>query len=169
MGPAKHAPASEKFVGNLPPQPMLGGANLSRNDGLPGQQGRFDLIQELQLLRGKHILIIEDEHLVANQMRRELEKHGVSIVGPMRSIAKALDLVDAERVDAAILDIDLDGEVVYPLADMLCEREISFVFATGCSAAASAPERYPGFILCERPTELAAIAVALFAPKKSLH
>jgi CO dehydrogenase/acetyl-CoA synthase alpha subunit len=126
------------------------------------------LIQELNLLRGKQILIIEDEHLVETDMLLALEQHGAKIVGPIRSIATALDCVDEKNLDAVILDIDIDGEAVYPLTEMLCEREITFIFATGCSASAI-PEKYPGFVLCEKPTELAAIAVALFAPRKSLH
>jgi hypothetical protein len=123
------------------------------------------LTQELQLLRGKRILIIEDNRLVEGKTRRELEKLGVDIVGPTRSVGKAIDIVDGEEIDAAILDIDLNGDVVYPLADMLCKRGISFVFATG-RPVSLIPRKYRGFVLCDKPTELAMIATALFAPEK---
>ena len=86
----------------------------------------------------------------------------------MPSVDLALDLLESRKIDAAILDIDLAGETVYPLADMLSERKIPFVFATGYDASLM-PEKYRGFILCEKPTELAVIAVTLFAPQRLSH
>lgn len=123
---------------------------------------------DLELWRGKTILIVEDDYLIADQTRRELEKHGATIVGPVPSVEEALDLLDAHAVDAAILDINLDREMVYPLADALIDRQTPFVFATG-SETSSMPEKYKGFILCEKPTELSVIAVALFAPERLSH
>lgn len=131
-------------------------------------QGHLALKPDLDLLRGKRILIVEDEFLVADRTRRELEKNGAHIVGPVPSVELALDLLDEAAIDAAILDINLDGEKVYPLADILVEREIPFVFATGYETS-TMPEKYRGFILCEKPTELAVIAVALFAPDRFCH
>jgi CheY-like chemotaxis protein len=125
-------------------------------------------MQDLELLRDKHILIVEDDYLVADQTRRELENCGAVIIGPVPSVDLALDLLESRKIDAAILDIDLAGETVYPLADMLSERKIPFVFATGYDASLM-PEKYRGFILCEKPTELAVIAVTLFAPQRLSH
>lgn len=126
------------------------------------------LTQDLELLRGKQILIVEDDYLIADQTRRELERCGAVILGPVPSVDRALELVDDHAPDAAILDINLDGEKVYPLADVLSGRKIPFVFATGYDTS-TMPERYRGFILCEKPTELAVIAVALFAPERLSH
>lgn len=125
-------------------------------------------MQDLELLRDKHILIVEDDYLVADQTRRELENCGAVIIGPVPSVDLALDLLESRKIDAAILDIDLAGETVYPLADMLSERKIPFVFATGYDASLM-PEKYRGFILCEKPAELAVIAVTLFAPQRLSH
>ena len=125
-------------------------------------------MQDLELLRDKHILIVEDDYLVADQTRRELENCGAVIIGPVPSVDLALDLLESRKIDAAILDINLAGETVYPLADMLSERKIPFVFATGYDASLM-PEKYRGFILCEKPTELAVIAVTLFAPQRLSH
>ena len=126
------------------------------------------MADDVDLYRGKHILIVEDDYLIADQTRRELERLGALIVGPVPSVQRALELVDRGPVDAAILDINLDGEKVYPLADILAEREIPFVFATGYETSAM-PRKYKGFVLCEKPTELAVIAVALFAPHRLSH
>jgi CheY-like chemotaxis protein len=98
----------------------------------------------------------------------ELEKLGAAIVGPVPSVEQALELLEERSIDAAILDINLDGEKVYPLADVLSERQIPFVFATGFDTS-SMPEKYRGFILCEKPAELAVIAIALFAPERLSH
>ena len=122
----------------------------------------------LKLLQGKRILIVEDDYFVAEQTRRELEKLGAQIVGPVPSVGRALELLAIDTVDAAILDIHLDGEVVFPLADVLTERGVPFVFATG-DAAPSLPEKYRGYVLREKPAELAVIAIALFAPERLSH
>lgn len=123
---------------------------------------------DLDLLRGKHILIVEDDYFLAEQTRRELAKYETFIVGPVASVDLALDLLKTRKVDAAILDINLDGETVYPLADVLSKLGIRFVFATGYDTSAM-PEKYRGFVLCEKPTELGYIAVALFAPERLNH
>ena len=122
----------------------------------------------LELLQGKRILIVEDDYFVAEQTRRELEKLGAQIVGPVPSVGRALERLAIDIVDAAILDIHLDGEVVFPLADVLTERRVPFVFATG-DTASSLPEKYRGYVLCEKPAELAVIAIALFAPERLSH
>jgi hypothetical protein len=56
-------------------------------------QGHLALKPDLELLHGKRILIVEDEFLVADKTRRELEKHGVIILGPVPSVDLALDLL----------------------------------------------------------------------------
>jgi CheY-like chemotaxis protein len=131
-------------------------------------QGRSVLNPDLTLLRGKHILIVGDGSLAAENTQREIEKHGAHIMGPVRSVDLAMDLLHGTVFDAAILDLNLEGEEIYPLADALSERQIPFVFATGDERAAMA-RKYRGFILCDKPTALAAIAVALFAPDRFQH
>lgn len=126
------------------------------------------MADDLDLYRSKHILIVENDYLIADQTRSELERLDALIVGPVPSVELALELVDADKVDAAILDINLDGEKVYPLADILAERDIPFVFATGYETSPM-PTKYRGYVLCEKPTELAVIAVALFASHRLNH
>lgn len=123
------------------------------------------MTRHLDLLRSKHILIVEDSEFVTGPTRRALEAGGAFIIGPVLSVDKALELVDQVRIDAAILDINLDSEKVYPLADLLGDRGIPFVFAARYQTH-SMPGRYRGFTLCEKPAELAVVAVALFAPER---
>ena len=116
----------------------------------------------LHLLAGKHVLIVEDEYFVADEVRRALEKAGAVVVGPAPSVEIGMHLIDDNNVDGAILDIRLDGETVFPIAERLQDLGIPFVFATAYMQA-DIPERYGGYYLCEKPAELSAIAEALFA------
>lgn len=112
---------------------------------------------------GKRILIVEDEFLLADEARQTLSKFGAVVVGPTPYVERALDLIDDEPVDAAILDVLLNDELVFPVADRLEERSLPFVFATGCDAF-QIPPRFSGYVLCEKPLELEKIARGLFGP-----
>ena len=76
--------------------------------------------------------MVEDDYVTAEGMKAELEGLGAEVLGPVPDLAGALDqLASRPAPDGAILDIKLDGEMVFPLADLLGERHIPFVFATG--------------------------------------
>ena len=115
------------------------------------------------MFSGKHILIVEDEYFLADETRRKLEELGAIVIGPTANVRNALNLIDQEHVDAAILDVFLGDELVFAVADELEARQINFVFATGYDPS-HIPVKYKGFALCEKPTELENIAVALFGP-----
>ena len=83
-------------------------------------------------LRGRRILVIEDEYMAAEDLRRDLEKVGAMVVGPVPSVTDALKvLAQDEAIDGAILDVNIRGEKAYPVTDALRERHIPFVLATG--------------------------------------
>ena len=82
-------------------------------------------------LAGLRILIVEDEAMIALLIQDVLEEIGSVIVGPASRIPAALDLIAAEAVDLAVLDLNLAGQPVYPVADALMARGIPFVFLTG--------------------------------------
>jgi hypothetical protein len=84
------------------------------------------------------------------------------VVGPVASVNGALDLIaETERLDGAVLDVNLQGEMAYPIADALVARGVPFVFATGYDEA-SIPPRYAHIRRCEKPVDPAKIAKALF-------
>lgn len=122
----------------------------------------------LDFFAGKRILVVEDEYLVAKETKAMLEKLGATVVGPVPRVDDGIDLVYNEKVDAAILDIRIDEELVFPLADLLDIRGIPFVFASGYEPF-FLPEGYKGYILCEKPAHLEVIAKALFAPETRDH
>ncbi|GEP54967.1 response regulator [Reyranella soli] len=81
------------------------------------------------------VLVVEDESLVALDIENMLEEMGCTVVASVPRLVKALDLAARLDLDLAVLDINLAGEVVYPLAFRLAERGIPFVFSTGYSTA----------------------------------
>ena len=82
-------------------------------------------------LRGQRVLIVEDEALVAMDLARVLTQAGALVVGPAGNIEDALDLVSQEAFDRAILDVNLGGRMVTPVAAALADKGIPFVYLTG--------------------------------------
>ena len=117
--------------------------------------------QILSAFKDKRILVVEDEYFLADEVRQKLTGLGAVVVGPVATVTDAMDLIDCSDIDAAILDVHLGDEFVFPVADRLDELDIPFVFATGYDPA-FIPVAYGGFALCEKPTELAKIAQALW-------
>ncbi|TWB48443.1 response regulator receiver domain-containing protein [Rhizobium sp. ERR 922] len=117
-----------------------------------------------KMFAGKRVLIVEDEYLLADETRRQLKKLGATVIGPTGRVDVALELIDDEKIDVAILDIYLDGELVFPVAERLQELNIAFIFATGYDPSI-VPASFKGFLLNEKPFELEKIAQALFGPR----
>ena len=85
-------------------------------------------------LKGKRILVVEDEALVSMLVEDELRDAGATVLGPAACVGDALRLVEAAvdgGISAAVLDINLDGRHVRPVADRLAALRVPFVFATG--------------------------------------
>lgn len=113
-------------------------------------------------LAGRRVLLVEDEYLIVGDLVRAFEAAGVVVLGPAASVRAALRLVaDTPRIDGAVLDINLRGEMVYPVVDALRDRRVPFVFATGYDEAVI-PAPYADAIRCEKPVDPARIAAALF-------
>jgi len=93
----------------------------------------------------RRILVVEDDFLVATLLVEILESVGWQVVGPVAHLATALDAAASEGFDAAVLDVDLGGQTVYPVAEMLDARKVPFVFVTAHGRAALPP------LFCGRP------------------
>jgi two-component sensor histidine kinase len=103
-------------------------------------------------ISGNRVMIVEDEALVAMVVTESLTTLGCSVVGPFSRCSDALAAIEADEIDAAILDVNLDGEMVYPLADMLTERGVPFIFVTGYGAE-SIEERFTHIPVIQKPVE----------------
>jgi DNA-binding response OmpR family regulator len=96
------------------------------------------------------VLVVEDEFLVSLLLEEELRSLGCTIVGPFKRLAEASAASHREDFDLAILDINLDGEMVYPLADELAVRRVPFVFVSGYDSP-SLPDRFRGHPCIAKP------------------
>ena len=86
-------------------------------------------------LKGLRVLVVENEALVALQLEDMLADLGCAIIGPASRVCQALDLLGGQVVDAAVLDLNVAGELVYPVADALARRGLPYIFATGYGAS----------------------------------
>lgn len=89
-------------------------------------------------LKNKRILLVEDEAMVAMLVEDELVRAGAEVLGPAHSVADALHMIDAATanggIGAAVLDINVSGRHVSPVADRLAALGVPFLFATGYGA-----------------------------------
>lgn len=86
-------------------------------------------------LAGLRILVVEDEAAISLLLEDMLLDFGCEVVGPAARLATALEVVAREEVDLAILDVNVAGEPIYPVAEALAARSIPFVFSTGYGSA----------------------------------
>lgn len=91
----------------------------------------------MNALAGKRILLVEDEPIVAMMVEDMLTELGAVVVGPASTLDRALALVEANDLDAALLDVNLGHERSHGVARLLAERGVPFVFATGYGDAGS--------------------------------
>jgi CheY-like chemotaxis protein len=113
-------------------------------------------------LAGRRVLVVEDEYFIANDMAAALEECGAEVVGPSASVADALHLIrNCGPLDGAIIDINLQGELAFPVARALSMCHVPFVFATGYDALVI-PEPFQNILRCEKPVDFAKVASALF-------
>jgi CheY-like chemotaxis protein len=92
-------------------------------------------------LSGLRILVVEDDFLIAMDIKEAIERLGGHVVGPIGRLEQAHALARREVFDAAILDVKLDGDVTFPLAEELLMRGVPIALATGYDLA-SLPEKF---------------------------
>jgi DNA-binding response OmpR family regulator len=130
--------------------------------GTKADEGYRGDLNAADFLTGKSILLVEDEFLLALQLEELVQSHGATVVGPYRSLQDALQAAQREDFDFAILDINLGGTMVYPLADHLLARGVPFLFLTGYSHA-NLPEQFRGVTRLNKPSDPAQLIAALRA------
>jgi CheY-like chemotaxis protein len=112
-------------------------------------------------LTGRRVLVVEDEYFLADDLGRALTQLGAEVLGPVATREEAFELLaSGERIDLAVLDINLQGESVFPVADTLLEQGVPFLFATGYDQTAI-PLQYQQVPRWEKPFAPEALAHAL--------
>jgi len=88
---------------------------------------------------GLRVLVVEDEVAIAMLVEDMLLDLGVVVIGPAGRLSQGKSLAESEEIDVAILDVNVAGESVYPIVDVLARRGIRFIFSTGYGAGGIDP------------------------------
>lgn len=115
-----------QLVATLPPAAYRGEMSPP-----PASAGIVRALNEARMPRRGRLLVVEDETLIAMAIAKDLSRLGWDIIGPAATIAEARRLMQDTLPDAAVLDVNLSGELVYPLAEWLREQRVPFVFCSG--------------------------------------
>lgn len=120
---------------------------------------------ELAHGHGRTVLVVEDETIIALDIQDVLEECGLQVLGPAATVRGALDLLAAERSDAAVLDLNLHGEASTPVARALRAMNVPFVVASGYGAESmprdAAIQDAPKVDKTSRHEDLAAVLIRL--------
>jgi DNA-binding response OmpR family regulator len=104
-------------------------------------------------LSGRRVLVVEDDETISALMETTLEEALCTVVGPCRNVASALAAVGNEAFDVAVLDINLAGEMVFPVAEALDARGVPFMLLSGYGDTA-VPDDRPSWPVCAKPFKL---------------
>ena len=116
----------------------------------PPQQRAVPVRAMPAVLARARVLVVEDNALLAANIVTGLKMAAV-VVGPVPRLPAAIELAETAEIDVAILDVDLDGTMVWPVADRLVARGIPFLFSTGYEASLVVPPRFGGRPVLNKP------------------
>jgi DNA-binding response OmpR family regulator len=102
---------------------------------------------------GRRILVVEDEFLVSLLTIDVLESVGCEIVGPAARIAEATTLAQSESLDAAVLDVNVGGELIWSVADELQRKGVSLLFLSAVSQLTAFPPLFAAAVRLDKPVE----------------
>ncbi|CCW18515.1 Phytochrome, two-component sensor histidine kinase [Sphingobium indicum BiD32] len=113
-----------------------------------------------ELLKGRHVLLVEDNMIIAMDGEDALRDLGADVT-TAASVARAREAILLHPIDLAVLDFNLGAETSMPVADLLAEQDIPFLFATGYGDGLELPDRFAGVTLVKKPYSGATLAQAM--------
>jgi DNA-binding response OmpR family regulator len=123
-----------------------------------GAKARLALARPGESIR---VLVVEDSFMIVGLLELVFNTFGWTMVGPAARITRALELVATETFEAAMLDINLDGEMSWPVAEALRARGIPFVLSTGYETGQILPENLAGAAVVKKPYDVAQLKKAI--------
>ncbi len=120
-------------VERMPPrQEQVGRASIR---GVEGKNSGVGTETSEDLLNGARVLVVEDEAAISMLLEDMLLDFGCEVVGPAARLSKALEMAESESFVVAILDVNVAGEPIYPVAEAIVRRGLPLVFSTGYGGA----------------------------------
>jgi DNA-binding response OmpR family regulator len=113
-------------------------------------------------LAGLRVLVVEDDYFIADEICSTLRDGGAEVLGPSPDIEHGLAMVKNERLDCAVLDINLHGNLAFSLADELRKRGTPSIFATGYDQSVL-PGPFSDSVRLEKPVNLSELLRAVQA------
>lgn len=107
-------------------------------------------------LPGRRVLVVEDNPVIAFDIDDALRENGVEVVGPAHDIESGLALIREDSLDGAVLDIDIGGRPVWPIARELKSEGVPFVFVSG-DCDRGLPDDFTGAVCLHKPAQTEAI------------
>jgi DNA-binding response OmpR family regulator len=112
-------------------------------------------------LRSRRILLVEDEPIVGLELACMLKGVGAEVIGPARTLSAGLALAMNGNISAALLDVSLGDETVFPVAQMLCNRGVPFAFLTGHASIHDLQSAWPTSEVIAKPASRVLILATL--------
>jgi DNA-binding response OmpR family regulator len=107
------------------------------------------------------VLVVEDSFMIVRTLELVFDSLGWTMVGPATRLPKALALVKTESFDVVLLDVNLDGEMSWPVAAALQARGIPFVLSTGYEIGKLLPESLKGSKFVRKPYDMAELEASI--------
>jgi two-component sensor histidine kinase/CheY-like chemotaxis protein len=123
-----------------------------RGPGSQASEPREHVVVAPRVLADNRVLLVEDEALVAMAMKEMLVELGFEVLGAYSKAADAMTAATDQDINAAILDVNLGGELIYPVADLLIAKGVPIVFVTGYGAE-TIDGRFAGVPVLQKPIE----------------
>jgi two-component system, chemotaxis family, sensor kinase Cph1 len=144
----------ERIAGEAPRRPPGGGGEA--------------LAAAETISRSLRVLVVEDSALIAVDLASLLEDGGHVVIGPASTVSEALALIDEAAIDAALLDVNLDGEFSGSVAEALAARGVPFAVVTGFDDAVLAGLGFAGVPVLQKPFDdvsIKAVLASLICPR----
>ncbi|MAN45297.1 MAG: response regulator [Alphaproteobacteria bacterium] len=101
----------------------------------------------------RSVLVVEDDFLIAYDLKTQMEGEGYDVSGPVGSVEAALKALEAHDICSAVLDIDLHGTASFPVAEALKEKGIPFMFLSG-NCAWQLPREFSDVLVHGKPVSV---------------
>lgn len=97
-------------------------------------------------------MVVDDDAFIASDIETSLVSQGAIVIGPGYNVQSALELIENNSVEAAVLDVNLQREMIFPVADVLTNHKIPIIFQTGIACPDAIQALYPTAKVLKKPT-----------------